>query len=285
LTTRALFKDDFGAGRQKGRAERDSMKTSCSSWSYHRTIKAGRMDQLSWLHECARLELDGVELLRHHFPSTDEDCLRRVKKTCADLYLTVAMVSAGGHLTAADDSRRADDIRDIARWTRVAAWLGAPCVRFFAGSGAEMDAGGPALYAKVKAAIQEIAEIGREYGIVVALENHGDVSAGQLLALHRDVDSPWLKFTLDTGNFPPASRVGPQTYESIGRCAAQAAIVHAKFFNVEPDGADRDFDWVKIHGLLAKAGFRGFLSIEYEGADADEPAVVARVARFLNALR
>ena len=261
------------------------MKTSCSSWSYHRTIKAGKMDQMSWLRECARLELDGVELLGYHFPSTEADYLRRVKKACTDLYLTVAMVSAGGHLTVADDAKRAQEVQDIAKWTEVAAWLGAPCLRFFAGSGTEMDAGGPALYAKVKAAIQEVAQIGQRYGIVMALENHGNVSADQLLSLHKDVNSPWLKFTLDTGNFPPASRLGPETYKSIERCAPQAEIVHAKFFNVAADGADQDFDWMKIHALLAKAGFRGFLSVEYEGDDADEPAVMARIAKFLKKLR
>lgn len=261
------------------------MKTSCSSWSYHRTIKAGKMDQMSWLAECARLGLDGVELLGYHFPSTDTDYLRKVKKACADQYLTIAIVSAGGHLTVTDDAKRAAEVKDIAKWTEVAEWLGAPCLRFFAGSGEEMAAGGPALYAKVKAAIQEVAAIGQKHGIVMALENHGNVSADQLLSLHKDVNSPWLKFTLDTGNFPPASRLGPETYKSIERCAPQAAIVHAKFFNVAADGADRDFDWMKIHAILAKVGFRGFLSVEYEGDDADEPAVMARIAPFLKKLR
>jgi sugar phosphate isomerase/epimerase len=261
------------------------MKTSCSSWSYHRTIKAGKMDQMSWLAECARLDLDGVELLGYHFPSTDREYLKKVRKTCGDLYLTVAIVSAGGHLTVADDAKRADEVRDIAKWVDVAAYLGAPCVRFFAGSGTEMDAGGPALYAKVKAAVQEVAAIGEKQGIVMALENHGNVSADQLLALHSDVASPYLKFTLDTGNFPPHSTVGPVTYSSIQRCAPHAALVHAKFFNVAADGSDKDFDWMKIHGILKAVGFRGFLSVEYEGGDADEPAVMGRIAKFLKKLR
>ena len=261
------------------------MKTSCSSWSYHRTIQAGKMDQMSWLAECARLDLDGVELLGYHFPSTDREYLKRVRKACSDLYLTIAILSGEGHLTVADDAKRAAEVKGIARWVDAAAFLGAPCVRFFAGSGTEMDAGGPGLYAKVLSAVREVAEIGERQGIVMALENHGNVSADQLLALHRDVNSPYLKFTLDTGNFPPASSVGPQTYQSIERCAPHAAIVHAKFFNVAADGSDKDFDWIKIHGILAKAGFRGFLSVEYEGGDADEPAVMARIAKFLKKLR
>lgn len=119
----------------------------------------------------------------------------------------------------------------------------------------------------------------------MALENHGGTTAKQLLSLLKDVNTPWFKFTLDTGNFPPTSQVGPDTYKSIKKCAPNAAIVHAKFFNVEPDGRDRDFDWLKIRRILKKAGFKGFLSIEYEGEDANEVEVMRRIAGFLKKLR
>lgn len=69
------------------------MQTSCSSWSYHRTIKAGAMDQLAWIKECAALELDGVELLGDHFPKTDRGYLIELKKLCADNYLIIAIIT------------------------------------------------------------------------------------------------------------------------------------------------------------------------------------------------
>ena len=261
------------------------MQTSCSSWSYHRTIAAGKMDQLAWVRECANLELDGVELLSNHFPKTDRDYLIELKKTCADNYLTIAMVSAGGHLTVADDAQRENEIEKIKKWVEVAEFMGAPRVRFFCGNGAELEAGGRELYEKVKNAMQKIAQAGAERGIVMALENHGNTTAKQLLSLLKDVNSPWLKFTLDTGNYPPASQVGPDTYKSIKKCAPHAAIVHAKFFNVEPDGRDRDFDLLRIRRVLNKAGFKGFLSVEYEGEDANEVEVMRRIAGFLKKLR
>jgi len=261
------------------------MRTSCSSWSYHRTIKAGKMDQLSWLKELAACEFDGAELLGYHFPSTDREYLIKLKKVCADLYLDIPMVSASGHLTTADDAQRAKEVEDIRKWADVAVFMGAPCVRFFCGSGEELQAGGPALYDKVLAAMRQVAALGAERGLVMALENHGGTTAEQLLSLHRDVGSPWLKFTLDTGNFPPEGRASPEKYDQIARCAPRAAIVHAKFFNVRADGSDADFDWHRIHGLLAKAGVRGYLSLEYEGDDADEVAVVRRIARFMKTLR
>ena len=265
--------------------ERFAMKTSCSSWCYHRTFQAGKMDQMSWLRQCAELGLDGVELLSNHFDRIERDYLVKLKKACADLYLTIAMVSAGGHLTVSDDRRRSAEVEDIRKWVDVAGFLGAPRVRFFCGSGEELAAGGPELYAKVVDAIKQIAAIGADQGIVMAMENHGGTTAEQILKLLADVDSPFLKLTLDTGNFPSVNHVGPETYENIERCAPHAAIVHAKFFNVNPDGTDSEFDWPKIHGILAEAGFRGFLSVEYEGADDDEIGTLKRIAPFIKSLR
>ncbi|MBU4200806.1 MAG: sugar phosphate isomerase/epimerase [Verrucomicrobia bacterium] len=261
------------------------MKTSCSSWSYHRTIQAGSLDQMGWVRECAALGLDGIELLGYHFPSKDREYLIRLRKACADHFLSVAMVSADGHLTVTDDAQREIEVNNIGEWVKVAAFLGAPCVRFFCGSGKELEAGGKPLYRKVLKAVKKVVRLGAKKGIVMAMENHGGTTAEQLLALQKDVKSEFFKFTLDTGNFPPTSQVGPQTYESIERCAPHAAIVHAKFFNVLPDGRDRDFDWSRIRSILEKVGFRGFLSVEYEGEEADEVAVMRRIAPFLKTLR
>lgn len=261
------------------------MLTSCSSWSHHRTIDAGKLDQMSWLDECASLGLDGVELLFRDFPSTDRDYLIQLKKACADRYLEVAMVSAAGHLTVSDDQQRADDVDAIRDWADVAVFLGAPRVRFFAGSGAELDAGGDELYRKVVDAMRQVAAIGAERGVTMCLENHGNTTAEQVLALLKDVDSEFLKFTLDTGNFPPHSQVHDGTYESIERCAPYAAIVHAKFFHVLEDGRDRDFDWERIRKILDGVGFRGFLSIEYEGPDDNELGCIRRIAPYLHTLR
>lgn len=261
------------------------MKTSCSSWSHHRTIAAKQMDQMSWLKECASMKLDGVELLSNHFPSTEKDYLVRLKKACTDLYLDVAVVSGPGHLTTSDDAKRAAEVATIEKWIEVGQFMGSQVVRFFCGRGAELEAGGKELYSKVVESLHKIMAKAAQYGITMAMENHGGTTADQLLSLVKDVGSEYFKFTLDTGNFPPASKVGPATYTSIERCAPLAAIVHAKFFNVQADGTDADFDWKKIHGLLAGAGFRGFLSIEYEGPSDDEVGSVRRAAKYLNTLR
>jgi sugar phosphate isomerase/epimerase len=241
------------------------------------------MTQMSCLEEYAALGFDGAELLGMHFPSREKDYLVELKKKCADLFLTIAMVSADGHLTYEDDERRQREIEEIGEWVKAGRFLGAPLVRFFVGRGDELTAGGPKLYAKVVKAMKKVTAMGAKSGIVMAVENHGGVDPDQLLSLHRDVNSPYLKLTLDTGNFPPFGGVGPTTYTGIARCAPLAAIVHAKLRNIKEDGSDAVFDWVRIHGILEQAGFRGFVSAEYGGQDDDEPAVLRRMAKFLKA--
>lgn len=260
------------------------MQTSSSSWSYHRLFAAGRMDLFRFVEECASLGLHGVELLSNHFVSTERDYLRSLKLACVRRHLTIAMVSAGGHLTVSDDATREAEVAELERWFDVAAFMGAPRLRFFCGRGDELAAGGEALYARVLDAMQRIVAFGEARGIVAALENHGGTTVEDLLRFRRDIASPWFAFTLDTGNFPPASRVGPNTYACIERAAPHAAIVHAKFFDVLPDGRDRDFDWERIRGILRDSGFRGFLSIEYEGRDPDEMSVMKRISGYLREL-
>lgn len=261
------------------------MKTSSSSWSYHRTIADGKMDMFGFIEECANLGLDGVELLANHFESREISYLRELRYACTSRYLSIAMVSAGGHLTVQDDAERDADVQEIGEWIETASRLGAPRVRFFCGSGEELAAGGDKLYGKVLACMKRIAAMAEEKCIIAALENHGGTTAEQLLRFHRDVNSQWFAFTLDTGNFPPTSAVGPNTYAAIEQAAPHASIVHAKFFNVLEDGRDCDFDWERIHSILQRAGFRGFLSVEYEGGDPDEIAVMRRIARYLRTLR
>ena len=48
------------------------VKLGCSSWSYHAAFRAGSHRPARWLRLCAEeMELDGVELVDLHFPTTD----------------------------------------------------------------------------------------------------------------------------------------------------------------------------------------------------------------------
>lgn len=257
------------------------MKIACSSWSYHRSIERGQMTLMDVIEEASRLEFDGVEILCDHLPSQALADLAEVKRACAERFLEIAMFSGRGELSTPDDRRRTRaEVPAIGYWMDMCLFMGAPVLRILVGKAQELEAGGAELQAKVAAALSDIALMGQQRGIILAMENHGDTTAEQMLSLLSAVNSPWLKLMVDTGNFPPKKRVGPDTYSSIERCAPHAAFTHFKFYNIAPDGKDMEFDHDRIIRILCDAGYRGPLCLEYEGAE-DERGAVERIAECM----
>ena len=275
------------------------MKLGCSSWSYHTAIREGRLDQMAWLRLCAEeLELDGVELLDLHFPATDRAYLREVKQTCTALGLTISCASVSNDFGVAAEDARARELAKVKDWVEIAAYLGAPVLRVFAGwVPIQAYARKEGVLAKVREAIggrpdpkqalwpstiehlRACAEFAEERGVVLGIENHngrGIVgTADEVERCLRDVRSPWLRLNLDTGDYADV--------ESIRRTLPYAVHVHGKLYDLDEEGADRKQDWPAIARILADVSYRGFVSIEYEGRE-DPVVAVPRGARYLRRL-
>lgn len=277
------------------------MKLGCSSWSYHRDIHAGKLDQQRWLILCAEeLELDGVELLDLHFPSTDVEYLREVRRTCADLQLTISCVSVSNDFGSADAEAREQQLTKVKEWVEIAAYLGAPSLRVFAGwlpaDQEPREGGGGALarlgrvlrrkpdykrrhWPELIAKLRACADYAAQRGVVLGLENHNGRglvgTADEVERCLQDVDSRWLRLNLDTGDYGDLA--------SIERTLRHVVHVHAKLYDLDSDGADQRFDWPAIMRILRQARYRGFLSIEYEGEE-DATTAVPRGVRYLRGL-
>src|SRR5437870_1742826 len=106
-------------------------------------------------------------------------------------------------------------------------------------------------------------------GVQLVMENHnhrGFVQTGSdVLAIMEAVGSPALGLLLDTGNYLDG-------LASIERTARLAWHVHAKFTQVLDDGRDAQVDQDAAVAALRKVGYKGYVSVEYEG---DEPGMTA----------
>lgn len=258
------------------------MRVSVSSRSHHRAFKAERLDQPAWIRECADIGFDGVELCAHHFPSTDPDYLKQIKHTCTDLYLTTPMVSADVCISHTD-AGASDAIENITRWMDVALALGSPRVGFDCRGDEEPATGDDEARYRLVDTVRAIAEAGESRGIVTCLEHHS-MTAGQIIQLYRDVDNPFMKPVLNVADLVSSWELSAEESRDIETCALHASIVRARFCDVDADGGDRQLDWRSIRDVLDSAGFRGFLSLEYAGAD-DEVAMVRKIVPFLTSLR
>jgi sugar phosphate isomerase/epimerase len=111
-------------------------------------------------------------------------------------------------------------------------------------------------------------------GVAMALENHWGLTTDvdMLLRIWREVNSPWLVINADTGNFPG------DPYEGIAKLAPHAAIVQAKTYYGGGEWYTLDLDYKRIAGILRKAGFKGWVSLEMEGKEAPAMAVPKSLA-------
>ena len=100
-----------------------------------------------------------------------------------------------------------------------------------------------------------------QHGVVLGLENHwgftGDAEGTRRII--EGVGSPWLRAILDTGNF--LSDVEAQR----AALAPYAIMVHATTYVGGGIYYTLDIDYREVRDLLESVGFRGYISLEFEG--------------------
>jgi sugar phosphate isomerase/epimerase len=102
-----------------------------------------------------------------------------------------------------------------------------------------------------------------ECGVILGLENHwglGRTPEGVLRVVDA-LSSPWLQVTLDTGNFLE------DPYAKLEKLAPKAVLVQAKTYYGGGLWYALDLDYQRIAALLHKHGYRGYISLEFEGKE------------------
>jgi sugar phosphate isomerase/epimerase len=118
-----------------------------------------------------------------------------------------------------------------------------------------------------------------ECGVTLGLENHwglGRTPEGVLRVVDA-LKSPWLQVTLDTGNFLE------EPYPKLEKLAPKAVLVQAKTYYGGGLWYSLDLDYAKIAALLHRHGYKGYISLEFEGKDDPRTGVPRSLALLRNA--
>jgi len=116
-------------------------------------------------------------------------------------------------------------------------------------------------------------------GVMMVLENHWGVTlkTESVLKIIAGVNSPWLGLNLDIGNFPD------DPYPEIEKLAPHAAYVHFKTYFGGGEYYTLNLDYKRIAGMLKKNGYKGYVSLEFEGKEDPETAVAKSLDVMRNA--
>jgi sugar phosphate isomerase/epimerase len=228
---------------------------------------------------CAKLELPATELTAYYFPKETDEYLKSVKKRCEDNKLAVSGTAIGNDFCWPDKAKQKEQMEYVTRWIEHSALLGAKTMRIFAGTVRKGDSEDDARKRAIDA-IGKACEVAGKHKLILALENHGGITATseQFLAIVKAVKSDWFGVNLDTGNFRTKD-----PYADLEKAAPYAVVVQIKteVFIEQPAGKDKakasykreEADFGKLTKMLRAMTFQGYVALEYEAQEDPRTAV------------
>lgn len=266
-----------------------------SYWGYH-TETPPTMEQC--IQKASDHGFDAVELLEVQMHRKDKAYLRTLKREAHSRGLSLCGLSTHQHFLSPDAEDRKKNIEITRNSINLAYELGIPTMRINTGrwrtsadfnelmknrgieptlKGYTEEDGFP----WVIDSIRECVKTAEECGVVLGLENHwglGRTAAG-VLRIIKAIHSPWLRATLDTGCFLE------NVYEQIEQLAPEAELVQAKTYFGGGTWYTLNLDYYKIAEILRKSGYKGFISLEYEGHEDPEKAIPKSLALLRDAFK
>jgi L-ribulose-5-phosphate 3-epimerase len=118
-------------------------------------------------------------------------------------------------------------------------------------------------------------------GVTLGLENHwglGRTPEG-VLKIIKAIHSPWLRCTLDTGNFLE------DPYEKLEQLAPEAVFVQAKTYYGGGLWYTLELDYPRIAAMLRRQHYNGYISLEFEGNEDWKTAIPKSLATLRQAFQ
>ena len=250
----------------------------CCAYSYRKYLQHGPMTMEDFIEKGVSLRITGVDMTAYYFKSTDPSYLASLRHLAYRKGVMFSGAACGVSMVQADPTKRAQTLPEIKKWVDVTDALGASHLRIFGG---KLPPG-----ATVQQAVDWVVETMKpasDYsgakGITLGIEDHSGVTqqADVCLEIMHRVNSPYAGINLDITHFVPTAT--QDAYAQIEACIPYATNTHIR--DKFDDGTPIDMD--RVWQMFAKAGFKGFMSAEYEGKE-DASTGVPKLIEKIRAL-
>jgi 3-oxoisoapionate decarboxylase len=280
------------------------MKIAIDSYCYHRyfgEVYPGlqqpanrKMTVWDFLKRARQLGVAGVSLESCFFPSFAGDLLHRLKDALDSNGFE--RVWAWGHPDGLCSGTNRAAARDLVEHLGHARKIGAKVMRIAGGSRRTRPPSFAVHKRRLGGMLKKLLPAAQDHGIVLALENHIDLTADEMSDLITSINSPWLGVCLDTGN---NLRLHEDPVVVAQKLAPFARATHVKDIWVRR-GDPNDFafwpsvplgkglvDLGKVIGFLKKAHYKGLLAIEVDYLHpefGDEDGAIVASVKYLKRL-
>jgi sugar phosphate isomerase/epimerase len=275
-------------------SEGTSMKKAICHYSFHRRYAAEKWDPDRLAQEVQTLGIEGIDYHARLVGKTDDAMAEAIRAAVKKHGLVLSSLSLGTNFNRPKADEFKAEVEAAAACIRFAAGVKAPVSRVFGGSMSAAErkdaAAGAAARQRMTDGLAAIAQVAAESGVVLGLENHGGLpcTAEEQIQTLQAVQSPHLRATIDVGNYLQGGQEG---HIATALVAPYAAYVHFKDCKKVPDASkpwgyttkgvalgEGDVNLAACVDALRKAGYKGFVALEYEGGEDETTGVPKSVA-------
>ena len=233
------------------------------------------------IDDAARFGFDGVEILQVQMMGQESNQrLQNLKRQAHALGMALCGFSTHQGFVTPNAAVRQDNVDKTLHSIDLAYRLGIPTMRvntgrwgtsknfdeLMANRGIEPRLQGHTdeeAFGWVVDSLEQCLPRAEECGVVLGLENHWGLgrTAEGVMRIVEAINSPWLRVTLDTGNFLD------NTYPQMERIAPAACLVQAKTYYGGGKWYTLDINYKRVAEILRQVGYQGWVSLEFEGKE------------------
>jgi sugar phosphate isomerase/epimerase len=269
-----------------GNGKRKANPIGISTYSFWRFNDDSKLAIEDCIRHAAEMGFDGVEILQMQMPREDNAYLQFLKQTAHLEGLCLMGLSTHQTFVTTDAEKRRANVEKTKASIELAYAMGIPTMRVNTGRwgttkdfdqlmaqrGVEDRLPGVSddeAFGWVIDCLGECAKTAARCGVTLGLENHWGLGLTPqgVLRIVDAVKSPYLMCTSDTGCFLE------DPYDRLEMMADKTCLVQAKTYFGGGKWYTLDLDYDRIAALYRKHGYRGWISLEYEGKENWETAI------------
>ncbi len=265
------------------------MKISVSSYSFYQYVRAGKMTVFDTISRAHEMGFEAIEFLDMQGENLEEQkaYAKKLRAEADRLGMTINAYTIGACLYHGDKEAEAREVKRLCGQAELAAILGCSVMRHDVvyavgkcGDARSFDLMLPTIAENAR----KVTEYAQGLGVKTCTENHGYVAqdSDRVERLFNAVNHENYGLLVDIGNFVCADE---DNVTAVSRVAPYAIHAHAKDMHKSPVpregyGQTRgcnyfkgavlgrgDVDVKRCVEILRKAGYDGYLSIEFEGSE------------------
>ena len=274
---------------------KDQLKISLAQWSLNKAIKSGELSPLDFAKKARSFDIDAIEyvsgLYTNHTDILKKISMQKLSKELLErsddygIDNVLIMIDAQGSLASSNKKERLKAIDNHKKWIDFSYEIGCETMRVNLSGETKLDRW---TENSIKS-LTELSDYNKSINVVV--ENHGGLSSnGKYLSnVMSKVNIDNCGTLPDFGNFcidgsPRACNEWYDIYKGVEELMPYAHAVSAKSYDFDDSGNETKIDYSKMIDIVKKAGYKGYIGIEYEGSRMSEDDGIIATKKLLEKL-